>query len=397
MKSNIKNFKRLLEILEIDFDQLRPITQPTRFDKIILPDKSFYFDQGRKFTAEYRAAIDCLRDFALKNRTPTSSKKIYYYYGRHQVGEERLAQYFRSKGYEIIRPEKLTLDEQLNLLINCESFASTLGSCSHNSVFLRDGTETIFIPRHVNGFTDFQQALDQVHPLNLNYVDSSMSVFNVNHDWQCYIISEQLKRFFGDEFDDYEEENFRTFLKYVKDSLTVKGRVPNPNQTKAYGSVFTDFMSQLKQREDLITACDMPPKWEEFRQTLTYQTHVAKKGWGSWNGEDQISDDIEQNWQIEAIKINSPTHKVYYSVYYNDKEDWSAEVTNSEQAGTTGKSKAIYGIKIRLDEAGAKEFDILYRVHKFDGTWTDWAKNGEAIYSHGQKLNAVQIKLETKT
>ena len=66
-------------------------------------------------------------------------------------------------------------------------------------------------------------------------------------------------------------------------------------------------------------------------------------------------------------------------------------------AGTTGKSKAIYGIKIRFDEAGAKEFDILYRVHKFDGNWTDWAKNGEVIYSHGQKLNAIQIKLEKRT
>jgi len=66
-------------------------------------------------------------------------------------------------------------------------------------------------------------------------------------------------------------------------------------------------------------------------------------------------------------------------------------------AGTTGKSKAIMGIKIRLDEAGTKKFDILYRVHKFDDTWTSWAKNGEIIYSHGIKLNAIQIKLETKS
>lgn len=70
---------------------------------------------------------------------------------------------------------------------------------------------------------------------------------------------------------------------------------------------------------------------------------------------------------------------------------------NGEQAGTTGKTKAIYGIRIRLDEAGQKEFDILYRLHKFDGEWTDWAKNGDTLYSYGQKLNALQIKLEPKT
>ena len=91
-----------------------------------------------------------------------------------------------------------------------------------------------------------------------------------------------------------------------------------------------------------------------------------------------------------------PGYKVYYSVYYNDKEGWSKEVLAPEMAGTTGESKSIYGIKIWLDETGAKKFDILYRVYKYDGKWTSWAKNGEIIYSHGVKLNAIQIKLEIK-
>ncbi len=196
-----KNFRRLLEILEVDIDNIRPITQPTQFDKIILPDEAFF--GNKTFTIEYRETINRIRDFAIKNRTPTANKKIYYYYGRHQVGEERLSEYFKSKGYEIIRPEKLTLDEQLNLLINAESFASTLGSCAHNSIFLRDETETIFIPRSAKAFLNYQTALNQINNINTNYVDSSLSIFNMNHDWECYIISERLKRFFGDKFNNY--------------------------------------------------------------------------------------------------------------------------------------------------------------------------------------------------
>ena len=142
----------------------------------------------------------------------------------------------------------------------------------------------------------------------------------------------------------------------------------------------------------------MPHNWEKFQPAVfCYQTHIAGKGWGAWSNDNAISNDIDQQRQIEAIKINVPTHKIYYQVYFNNKEGWSAEVSNGEQAGTTGKSKPIFGIRILLDEAGAKESDILYRVHKFDDTWTDWAKNGEVLYSYGQKLNAVQIKLETKT
>ena len=108
-----------------------------------MPDESFFVENGEKiFTNEYRETIDRVKNFALKNQTP-SAKKIYFFYGRKQIGEERLAEYFRSKGYEFISPERLTLDEQLNILINAESFASTLGSCSHNSIFLREGTEVI--------------------------------------------------------------------------------------------------------------------------------------------------------------------------------------------------------------------------------------------------------------
>ena len=56
--------------------------------------------------------------------------------------------------------------------------------------------------------------------------------------------------------------------------------------------------------------------------------------------------------------------------FITTKDDWSQEVSTGQMAGTTGQKKSITGIKIRLDEAGAKNFDILYRVHKFDGKWT---------------------------
>lgn len=397
------DFKRLLEILEINVDNLQPITQPTQFDKIILPDESFYrdIDNARKFTKEYRETIDHIRNFALKNRTPTSIKKLYFLEGRGQVGEMRLAEYFKSKGYEIITSKQQVnhLDEELNLLINAESFASTLGSCAHNSVFLRDGTETIFIPRLFNGFTGYQQPIDQMRSLNANYVDSSLSIFvrSPADKAQCYILSKQLKRFFGDKFDGYEEEDFKAFLDYIRGS--VRGmRIINPTIVKGYGAVFTDFMEQLKKREDLITACDMPPSWETFRPMLNYITHVHMKGGrDGWKGENQLSNSLDQKLDVRAIRLNFPIYKLYYSVYFNDEEGWSPEVLPSEVAGSVDNTKSIFGMRVRFDEAGSKEFDILYRMHKFDDTWTPWAKNGEALYSHGIKLNAIQIKLEPKT
>ena len=73
-----KAFRRLLEVLEIDADTFQLIEKPTHFEKIILPDESFITenDHGRrKFTKEYREAIDQIRSFGLKRSMPTSSKK----------------------------------------------------------------------------------------------------------------------------------------------------------------------------------------------------------------------------------------------------------------------------------------------------------------------------------
>ena len=388
----------MLEILKVDIERLKPITQPTTFENIILPDESFFAERkygAIKFTKEYREVIDRVKDFALKNRTPTSSKKFYFFYGRRgQIGEERLAKYFKSKGYEVILPEKRTFDEQLNILINCESFASTLGSCAHNALFLREGTETIVIPREIHGYNFYQLAIDQVSLLNTTYIDSTFSLF---HKMPCFIISEQLKRFFGDKFDGYEKGDFKAFLDYVT-SPARKGHKIIPRQPEGYGSVFSDFMEQLKRCKDLTMNYSIPEDLMKWRPLLNYQAHVASKGWhDGWKSENEFSNPLDQNLEVLAIKLNYPNHKVYYSVYFNDAEGWSEEVQAPEMAGTVGKRKPIFGMRIRLDEAGTKNFDILYRMHKLDDTWTPWAKNGEALYSYGVKLNAIQVKLQPKS
>ena len=390
------NFRRLLEILEIDVDRIQEITQPTRFDKIIFPDVSFFPSPNRIFTNEYFETIERVRSFALKNRTPISSKKVYYFYGNRGLGEKRLAEYFKLKGYDVVSPEKLTLDEQLNILINVESFAATLGSISHNCLFLRDYTETIIIPRSPL-FTLYQQVIDEVRQLKTNYIDTTLSIFSNGWAPNCFIISKQLREFFNDNFDGYDEDDFKIFLQYVKNYVTEYFNFL-PKNKNYYAPVLSEFMEQLKQREDLIAAYNMPPNWEEFRPSLSYQVHVHKKGWGEWNNENQISNPLDQKLDIQAITLRYPNfpHKIYYSVYYNEEEGWSEEVLAPKMAGTTGKAKAIMGLKIRLDDAGTKEFDILYRIHKFDDTWSPWAKNGETIYSQGVKINAIQIKMEDK-
>lgn len=242
----------LFKILEIDADKWTPITEATKFKNIIFPDESFFSNDNDEnfFTNEYLETIDRIRNFAQKNFTELSQKKFYFNHGRGHLGEERLAEYFKAKGYEVVRPETLPIEEQVNLLANCTDFASTVGSCALNMIFTRDNTNVILIPRYTAA-EDYSYPLSQIHGMNVKYIDSAVSLFQKDSFGPfCYIISKQLKKFFGDEADEYSEDDLTTFLQYVKFSIS-QGFKENLKLKKYYSKILAEIYSQLAQRKDL--------------------------------------------------------------------------------------------------------------------------------------------------
>lgn len=218
--------RKLLEILGVCPDDLLPVTKITQYGTIILPDECFFTPDGdlRYFTSQYRDMIDRIRDYAVEHRKPTPYKKVYFSYRNYthfkQFGEERLERYFGSKGYQVLYPEKMTFEEQLNVLINCDSFASTIGSCSHNILFLQDHTKVILIPR-ANYLTGYQLTVDQVHELDITYIDSTLSLFAARFPWEgpfYFFVSSRLMDYFKDgrkRDRRYWIENFKGFKWYA--------------------------------------------------------------------------------------------------------------------------------------------------------------------------------------
>ena len=246
----------MLQILEVDLSRVTLITKPTQFEQIILPDASFFDEDNVKhYTAEYVQHIEQIKSYAEKNFTPLANKKYFFNYGfEMSLGEDRLVKYFQSKDYEIVKPETLSLDEQLNILMNCENFASTEGSCSHNSVFMKADTEVLLIPRSadraVNGY---QTALNQICEQKVFYVDTALSIFATpGHGPFCYIISEQLRKFFGEEVTEkFSREDYEIFLQYVRFSME-RGFKLNEKAKQYYSGVMQDFLQGLGQNKDLL-------------------------------------------------------------------------------------------------------------------------------------------------
>ncbi len=104
-----ESFQELLKILGFDYARFEPIQRVTGFEKILIPDESFYTSGGpRFFTKEYKAMIDVVRDYAIRNKRTTENDKFYFTYAGYkkskQTGEEKLESFFRSRDYSVIVP-----------------------------------------------------------------------------------------------------------------------------------------------------------------------------------------------------------------------------------------------------------------------------------------------------
>jgi uncharacterized protein YjdB len=73
-------------------------------------------------------------------------------------------------------------------------------------------------------------------------------------------------------------------------------------------------------------------------------------------------------------------------------------VSNGAMSGTSGESKRLEAIEIRLTGNAANTYDVYYRVHAQNFGWLDWASNGAAAGTAGfsYRLEAIQIVLVPK-
>ena len=67
-------------------------------------------------------------------------------------------------------------------------------------------------------------------------------------------------------------------------------------------------------------------------------------------------------------------------------------------SGTTGESKRLEAIQIRLTGEIANHCDIYYRVHSQNFGWLDWASNGgmAGTAGFGYRAESLQIMIVPK-
>ena len=200
------NILYLFKLLNVDLKECLLIDKPCIVDNLIVPQECQWGNFERKsYTKEYVNLINKIKARATFNM-PRYEK---VYFSRTKIkdclnrdhGECAIERVFRKKGYKIIYPETISFKEQLSILSQCQFFAATEGSVSHNAIFCKPGTEVAII-RKCDLINQYQLIVNEVADLDVHYIDSHKSI-NLLDDMKYrgpffLYLSDNLRKYLGE-------------------------------------------------------------------------------------------------------------------------------------------------------------------------------------------------------
>ena len=141
-------------------------------------------------------------------------------------------------------------------------------------------------------------------------------------------------------------------------------------------------------------------KLVDDRASILYKTHVQDIGWQDFVQDGKMSGTSGRSKRLEGIQIKLSSKlkgNVEYQTHVQDI-GWQGWKSNGTMSGTSGQSKRLEAIRIKLSDEIANKYDVYYRVHCQDFGWLGWAKNGEASGSEGfsKRLEGIEIRLVKK-
>jgi len=141
------------------------------------------------------------------------------------------------------------------------------------------------------------------------------------------------------------------------------------------------------------------PFVDYYSPKVSYQTHIQDIGWSGYVNNGSESGTTGQSRRLEAIQIKlaNVSGGIEYRAYVQDI-GWMAWTSDGKLSGTSGQSKRLEAIQIRLTGAAAEQYNVYYSVHAENNGWLDWAKNGESAGTAGfsYRLESIKIVLTPK-
>ncbi len=143
--------------------------------------------------------------------------------------------------------------------------------------------------------------------------------------------------------------------------------------------------------------------------SVVYRTHVQSYGWQGWKRNGAMSGTSGESKRLEGINIRLENKGTMFGgIRYTTHVQtygWQGDLANDMTwahdgtlAGTSGESKRLESICISLYGEVASEYDVYYRVHAQSYGWLGWTSNGlpAGTSGLGKRLEGIQIVLVKK-
>jgi len=188
----------------------------------------------------------------------------------------------------------------------------------------------------------------------------------------------------------YQQGNTTTVLQEYSDTNTV-------NFKPAAAGTYTLFVD-VKDSEGQVRTKSIDNYLIKKMITSSYQTHIQDIGWQGFVSDGMLSGTTGESKRLEGIEIKLDNQGYDVGVEYCthiENIGWQEKKANGVMSGTEGRSLRLEAIRINLTGAEAQKFDIYYRVHAENVGWMGWAKNGDAAGTagFGYRLEAIEIQL----
>ena len=375
---------KLFDLLGLPEARILIVDKPLQFKTVLVPGQAACIKED--FTGKFMLPY---RRIASRIFPRDDVKKLFLTRGRdlhtknHLSNQEYFEEFYRARGFKVVAPEKLSIGEQLALITGADEIATFLGTLTHWSLFCRPSVKFTMLTRY-DTFNTRQVMINEANPIDWYIVSTARNVMYAEQGAGVNLLgpTESWQRYVRDHFGE---------------EIGINDRLP-PAVVDDYFSHWCKYFSlaqHLQQRIDSVKALYnrmtlLERQLDMARPLLCFETHVARKGWLPPSAEGEVNGVVDEKLSVQAIRIYflRSEWSVRYAVYY-PKEGWTAEVGNKKTAGTVGKGKPVYGLKIMLDQ---DDLSVCYRVHDFDGNWSEWASDGGELISKAA-LNGVEIKV----
>lgn len=117
--------------------------------------------------------------------------------------------------------------------------------------------------------------------------------------------------------------------------------------------------------------------------------HMRDIGWGAWIADGNMAGSTGQNRRIEAIKIK-PVNQMNATVHVKDIGNKTYNnITQNTIMGTVGEKKRLEAVKIE-----SSDMVYAYQVHQKDLGWSNWCFNGGQAGTTGKSKQIEAMKLK---